>query len=57
MRAFALPCLAVISWRPILFLREKEEEWIWGRGEKEAERNGERGNSGWDVLYERTYFQ
>lgn len=47
--------LAVVSWRPGLFLKRKQSgEGIWG----ETERNGRRGSCGLEVLYERKkYFQ
>lgn len=47
--------LAVVSWRPGLFLKWKQSgEGIWG----ETERSVRRGSCGLEVLYERKkYFQ
>lgn len=43
---------SVTTRRPALFWREREEPWIWERGEEEW-RNGRRGGCSWDVLHER----
>lgn len=55
---FCFVGLEAVSWRPAVFSREVEREWIQGRKEGAAGRSGGRGCCGLDVLYKgRIYLQ
>lgn len=55
---FVWSCLFVVSWRPILFYRKREVEYIcWKAGERGwKQKNRGRRNCGCAVLYERNLF-